>query len=343
MMLNSPLSQDIQNKINSKTKPLGALGQLEQVALQMAVIQGKGAETAPESILVKKPTLIIFAGDHGIAEQGVSIAPSVVTQQMVANFLAGGAAANCFCRTNDVAMEIVDCGMIAPVPSKAEHYFEQRLGEGTRDFSQQAAMTLEQVERGLKLGAERVHSLADQGCNTVMFGEMGIGNTSSAAALLAVLSKQPVEQCVGYGTGVSNQQLALKRTLIEQAVIRVSEATPKQALIEVGGFEIVQIVGAFLAAQEHNMIVLVDGFIVSVAAYVATLMREECLEQMIFAHCSQESGHQLLLALLEAKPLLDLALRLGEGTGAVLALPLLRASAEFYNTMASFEQAGVTV
>ncbi|MDR9828926.1 nicotinate-nucleotide--dimethylbenzimidazole phosphoribosyltransferase [Vibrio sp. FNV 38] len=342
-MLNSPLLSDIQAKINSKTKPLGALGQLEEVALQMAVIQGKEGETAPTVISVEQPTLVIFAGDHGIADEGVSIAPSVVTQQMVNNFLAGGAAANCFCRVNDVAMQVVDCGMIAPVESQSEHYFEQRLGQGTHNFAKEPAMTLDQVEQGLAMGAHHVYALAEQGCNTVLFGEMGIGNTSSASAILAALSKQPVEQCVGYGTGITNEQLELKRNLIGLALERVSTECPKQVLAEVGGFEIVQMVGAFLAAQERNMTVVVDGFIVTVAAYVATLLNSECLTQMIFAHRSKESGHQLLLSLLEAKPLLDLELRLGEGTGAVLAVPLLKASAEFYNHMASFEQAGVTV
>lgn len=343
MMPISPLMKSIQHKIDNKTKPLGALGQLEEVALQMALIQARGSEHAPEKIEINQPTLILFAGDHGIAEQGVSIAPSVVTQQMVANFLKGGAAANCFCRVNDVAMQIVDCGMIARVSSDNPDYFEQPLGNGTQDFSAEPAMTPEHVERGLNMGAERVHQIATQGCNTVLFGEMGIANTSSASAILAALSQQPVEQCVGYGTGITNDQLELKKALIETALARFDSRDPKEVLVEVGGFEIVQMVGAFIAAQERNIAVLVDGFIVTIAAYVASLIKPACLQQMIFAHRSHESGHQLVLSLLEAKPLLDLDLRLGEGTGAVLALPLLRASAEFYNNMASFEQAGVTV
>ncbi|QXO18905.1 nicotinate-nucleotide--dimethylbenzimidazole phosphoribosyltransferase [Vibrio ostreae] len=330
-------------RIDQKTKPLGALGQLETVAAQLALIQSQGRSEATTQIEIHQPTVLVFAGDHGIADEGVSIAPSAVTQQMVLNFLAGGAAVNCFCRANQVAMKVIDCGILMPVESDHQDFVMQRLGERTANLAQQPAMTADQVEQGLEYGRRITRQVIESGSNLVMFGEMGIANTSSAAALLAALSALPVEQCVGLGTGISAQQYQKKCQLVAQGVSRCERADPKAALAQVGGFEIVQMVGAFLEACEQRTPVLVDGFIVTVAAYIATLLQPECRDYMLFAHRSHESGHKAVLELLQAQPLLDLDLRLGEGTGAVLAVPLLRAAAEFYNSMASFAEAGVTV
>ncbi len=342
-MLDLAFNDAIWHRINQKTKPLGALGQLEQVAHQLALIQSQGKLKAAEQISIKQPTVLVFAGDHGIADEGISIAPSAVTQQMVLNFLAGGAAINCFCRANDVAMKVIDTGILLPVESQHPDFIVQRLGGRTENFAQQSAMSPEQVEQGLDYGQSLVESIIDAGSNLVMFGEMGIANTSSAAALLASLSDLPVAECVGKGTGISDEQFEKKRQLVAKGVERSKGKNAKQALAEVGGYEIVQMAGAFIGAYRKKTPVLVDGFIVTVAAYVATLIEPECRDYMIFAHCSDESGHKKVLQLLEASPLLNLSLRLGEGTGAVLAVPLLKAAAEFYNNMASFEEAGVTV
>ncbi len=342
-MLDFSHSDAIWHRINQKTKPLGALGQLETVAHHLALIQSQSKPQAADNISINQPTVIVFAGDHGIADEGVSIAPSAVTQQMVLNFLAGGAAINCFCRANDVAMKVVDCGILLPVELEHPDFVVQRLGPRTNNFSQKAAMSLAQVEQGLEYGQATVARVIDDGANIVMFGEMGIANTSSAAALLASLSELTVNDCVGKGTGISDQQLEKKCQLVAKAVSRSKGLDAKSALSEVGGYEIVQMVGAFLGAYQKRTPVVVDGFIVTVAAYVATLIEPNCRDYMIFAHCSHESGHKKVLALLEAEPLLNLSLRLGEGTGAVLAVPLLKAAVEFYNNMASFEQAGVTV
>lgn len=342
-MLDLAFNDAIWHRINQKTKPLGALGQLEQVAHQLALIQSQGKSKAVEHISIKQPTVLVFAGDHGIADEGISIAPSAVTQQMVLNFLAGGAAINCFCRANDVAMKVIDTGILLPVESQHPDFIVQRLGGRTENFAQQSAMSPEQVEQGLDYGQSLVESIIDAGSNLVMFGEMGIANTSSAAALLASLSDLPVAECVGKGTGISDEQFEKKRQLVAKGVERSNGKNAKQALAEVGGYEIVQMAGAFIGAYRKKTPVLVDGFIVTVAAYVATLIEPECRDYMIFAHCSDESGHKKVLQLLEATPLLNLSLRLGEGTGAVLAVPLLKAAAEFYNNMASFEEAGVTV
>ncbi|MFS1946041.1 nicotinate-nucleotide--dimethylbenzimidazole phosphoribosyltransferase [Vibrio lentus] len=348
-MLDTQYSQYIQHRIDQKTKPLGALGLLEKAAHQLALIQSQGKEAAVEHIELNKPSIIIFAGDHGVADEGVSIAPSAVTQQMVLNFLSGGAAINCFCAVNNIDITVVDTGILLPVESDSDMLISQRLGTRTNNFANEAAMSLERVERGIELGTELVSRTISNGTNIIMFGEMGIGNTSSASAILSALANRTAVECVGLGTGINNEQLARKVAVVEQGVARCRGIDAKEVkdikevLAQVGGYEIVQMVGAFLGAYQNRTPVLVDGFIVSVAAYVATLIEPSCRDYMIFAHRSEESGHKILLELLDAEPLLDLGLRLGEGTGAALAMPIIRAAAEFYNNMASFESAGVTV
>lgn len=348
-MLDTQYSQSIQHRIDQKTKPLGALGLLEKVAHQLALIQSQGKEAAVEHIELNKPSIIIFAGDHGVADEGVSIAPSAVTQQMVLNFLSGGAAINCFCAVNNVDITVVDTGILLPVESDSDMLISQRLGPRTNNFANEAAMSLETVERGIELGTELVSRTILNGTNIIMFGEMGIGNTSSASAILSALANRTAVECVGLGTGINNEQLARKVAVVEQGVARCKGIDAKEVkdtkevLAQIGGYEIVQMVGGFLGAYQNKTPVLVDGFIVSVAAYVATLIEPNCRDYMIFAHRSEESGHKILLELLDAEPLLDLGLRLGEGTGAVLAMPIIRAAAEFYSNMASFESAGVTV
>lgn len=341
--LNMEYSEQIWHRINQKTKPLGALGQLEQVAHQLALIQSNLRGLPVELIEINQPTAVVFAGDHGIADEGVSIAPSAVTQQMVLNFLAGGAAINCFCRANDVALKVVDCGILIPVEQDHDDFIVQRLGERTANLAQTAAMSPLQVEQGIEYGRSVVAQLIKGGSNLLMFGEMGIGNTSSASAILAALSQRSVASCVGLGTGITQEQLSKKITLISQGVERCAGKDVYRVLSEVGGFEIVQMVGAFLQAADQKTPVLVDGFIATAAAYAAHQINPQCREFMIFAHQSHEAGHKYLLQELDAKPLLDLSLRLGEGTGAALAVPLIKAAAEFYNNMASFEQAGVVV
>ncbi len=342
-MLDNKFQPQIQQRIDQKTKPLGALGVMESLAAQLALIQSQGLDHAVEKIAINKPTVVVFAGDHGIADEGVSIAPSAVTQQMVINFLNGGAGVNCFCRANDVEMFVVDAGILFPVDMDAPNFIRQRIGERTNNFAKQAAMTVQQAEQGIEMGKSFVTSLIKQGSNLVMFGEMGIANTSSAAAILAALTDLDVEQCVGLGTGINPEQYAKKLALVTQGVVRCKGLSPIEVLAEVGGFEIAQIVGGFLAAAEQGVAVIVDGFIVSAAAYIAILINPTCREFMIFAHQSDESGHKLLLAEMQAQPLLQLGLRLGEGTGAVLSVALIRSAAEFYNSMASFAEAGVTV
>ena len=351
--LNQQYLSDLEAVVNNKTKPLGALGQLEDIALQLGLIQSQSLEHGTEMLSLNKPTMLVFAADHGIAAHGVSIAPSDVTRQMVLNFLAGGAAINCFCHINDIALKVIDAGIIEPITDEEikgdNTFFKQRIAAGTHDFSHTSAMTLAQVEQGLAYGAAIAMQEILAGCEVLMLGEMGIGNTSSASAIMALLLALPAKTCVGQGTGIDQTQLLLKQQLIAQAINRVNtqnttqQLTPKQIMAEGGGFEIVQMVGAILASAQAQTPILIDGFIVSIAALLAVKMHPQSKDYLIFAHQSQEQAHQLVLTHLEAKPLLDLGLRLGEGTGSALALPLLKAAVCFYNEMASFESAGVTV
>ena len=333
----------IKNIIDQKTKPPGALGRLEELAMQMALILGKIDATNSNTVTIKinNPTMLVFAGDHGIAEEGISIAPSEVTQQMVLNFLNGGAAINCFCRTNHMDIKVIDAGILLSIDD--ERLISQPLGRGTENFSKQTAMPSSLVEEGLSLGANVAYRTIEQGCNIIGFGEMGIGNTSSAAAIMAALLNLPVEDCVGRGTGIDDQAMEKKIALIKKALTLHKKKlnNPLDILSSVGGFEIVQMIGAMLAAAERQCILLVDGFIATAAALIARQINANVLDYMVFCHQSNEQGHQLMLQSMNAKPLLSLDLRLGEGTGAALGMSLLQASANFFNDMASFESAGV--
>ncbi len=332
------LAPAIQKKIDGKLKPPGSLGRLEELALQLALIQSS------DRLTINQPTLLLFAGDHGIASQGVSIAPSDVTTLMVSSFLSGGAGINSLCRTNGMGLRLVDAGIQIELPDHP-HLIKQRLGAGTGDFSQVAAMSIEAVQDGLQLGAAQVDALYAEGCNTVAFGEMGIGNTSSAAAILAAVTGCSVAEAVGRGTGINDEQLARKQALIEQALELHKDSlnTPEEILAAVGGFEVVQVVGAMLKAAEQGMMILVDGFIISAAAMLAQAMFPATRDYMIFCHQSNEQGHQKMLDALQAKPLLNLGMRLGEGSGTAVALSIVRSACDFYNDMASFEDMGISL
>lgn len=338
----------IQQRIDSKTKPPGSLGKLETLAARLALIQSQHHSDIAD-IDITQPHILTFAGDHGIARQGVSIAPPEVTQQMVQNFLSGGAAINCFCRVNQVTLTVIDAGMLAKVGQARQHYLVQPVGPGTADFSVQAAMTEKQCEQALTYGKASAEKVMGTGSNILGFGEMGIGNSSSAAAMLAALAGLSAKDTVGLGTGISAQQLQLKIALVDQALKRVrhqyaaDKLTPFVVMQQLGGFEIVQMVGAMLATAQAGRTILVDGFISSVAALLATKIAPASLDYMLFAHCSAEQAYQLILELLAVEPLVDLGMRLGEGTGAALAVPMLRAAAEFFNSMATFASANIEI
>ncbi len=343
--LNTQFDTLISDKINHKTKPLGALGLLEPLAQQLVTIFSQDIDTQSAFLdfkpAIKQPTLIVFAGDHGVAAQGVSIAPSDVTAQMVANFAAGGAAINVFCNQLGWQLEIADCGTLTKVPNTDIR--DCRLGDITEPLNQHMAMSTEQVQQGFNNAKKLVLELKKSGCNTLALGEMGIGNTTSAAAIMAAMLKLPASECVGKGTGVSDEVVARKVKVVEQALLlhKTHLDDPISLLAALGGFEIVHIVGAMLSAAEQQMVVLVDGFICTAAALVAIAINPNVKAYFIFTHNSNEQGHSKMLAHLEVKPLLQLALRLGEGTGAALSLPLLQSAIGFYNQMASFADAAV--
>jgi len=324
-------------KIDHKTKPLGALGKLEELALKMGVIQRSLSPT------IQSPTLIVFAGDHGVTEEKVSSYPKEVTAQMVYNFLGGGAAINVLAKVNGWELKVVDAGVDHDFPDHAQ-LIRRKIRLGTRNFAQDPAMTREECEEGLEKGAAIIRDLHDQGVNVIGFGEMGIGNTTAAAAIMASLTDLPLEQCVGRGTGLDDIGLARKQKVIRLALDKhkISTCDEFGALQTFGGYEIAMMCGGMIECAHRGMAVVVDGFIVSTAALVASRMEPEILDACIFAHQSGEMGHEHLLAFMNVQPLLNLGLRLGEGSGAALALPLLKSAVGFLNDMASFESAGVS-
>ena len=333
------LAAALQQKIDEKTKPLGALGQLETLAMRIGLIQ---QSLNPQ---FGQPHLLVFAGDHGAARSGVSAYPQEVTWQMVENFLAGGAAINVFARQNEIFLAIIDAG-VAHDFGRRNRLIDAKVAPGTANYIEQPAMTAEQCAAAIERGAEIIRNLSANACNLVGFGEMGIGNTASAALLTHCLTGTPLADCIGRGTGLDDAGLARKQALLEQALTRYRSSggndDPLKVLAEFGGFEIAMLVGAMLGAAEAKMTLLIDGFIVGSAALIAARLAPPLLDYCIFCHRSAEPGHAAQLQALGVEPLLDLGLCLGEGTGAALAWPLVRAAAGFLNEMASFESAGVS-
>ena len=334
-----PSSQDaalraaLEFAINDKTKPPGSLGRLEQLALQIGLIQ---QTTSP---VLRDPAIIVFAGDHGVVAEGVSAFPQDVTWQMVENFLAGGAAINVFARQNRIALHIADCGVNHDFGARAA-LLNRKVAAGTQNFARQPAMDAQQCQTALQHGRDLVAGLSG---NVLGFGEMGIGNTTAAAAIMHKLCAIPVADCVGAGTGLSHAGIAHKQQVIEAAVaLHAQVSAPLDVLACFGGFEMATMVGAMLAAAERRMVLLIDGFIVTSALLVAARLQPAILDYCVFSHQSDESGHARMLAALQAHPVLQLDLRLGEGTGAALVYPMLEAAVNFLNQMATFSSAQVS-
>jgi len=339
--LDREMTADLQHKIDHKTKPLGALGRLEPLALQLGLIQ---QTLAPQ---LQQPHLLVCAGDHGAAKAGVSAYPQDVTWQMVENFLAGGAAINVFSRLAGMRLVVADAGVAHDFGPRPGLVNVKVSATGTQNYIEGAAMTAAECADAMNKGATLVHEFAAIGCNVLGFGEMGIGNTASASLITHCLTGLPLSDCVGRGTGLDDAGLERKRTLLAQALAAWPERgemnqNAEAVLARFGGFEIAMLAGAMLAAAEARMLLLIDGFIVTSALLVAARVAPAVLDYCVYAHCSNETGHRLQLDWLKATPLLDLGLRLGEGTGAALAMPLVRAACAFMNDMASFESAGVS-
>ncbi len=332
------LRERLQAKIDGKTKPPGSLGRLEELAMQIGLLQ---KTTEPE---IRSPLCLVFAGDHGITEEGVSAFPAEVTYQMVLNFLSGGAAINVFARQSGLHFRVVDAGVKGDFEAH-EKLIQSKIASGTANFLTGSAMTVAQCDEAIAQGRRIVADWSErEGTNLLICGEMGIGNTTSAAAVLHALSSLPAEVCVGRGTGVDDEMLQRKLDIVQQAVekhaLRVADA--KSILRSVGGFEIAMMTGAYLEAAERRILILVDGFIATAAALLAVRMQPRATQAMVFAHKSDEKGHAAMLDLLGASPLLDLGLRLGEGTGAALAYPIVLAAVNFLREMADFSTANVS-
>ena len=333
----------LQHKLNNKTKPLGSLGRLETLAARIALVLDD------ENPVLRDPQMVVFAGDHGLTARGISAFPSDVSWQMVENFLAGGAAVSVLARQNGISLTVVDCGVnhdfLAGLPADA-----QRAGllvrkvaggeKGTADSSVQPAMTAQQCQQALQNGQDIVKGLPG---NALLLGEMGIGNTSAASLLLARLSGLDIEACTGAGTGLDAPAVVRKTAVLREVLALHAGATaPLDALAALGGFEIATMVGAVLQAAQERRVVVVDGFIATSAVLVAHALQPLVLQRCVFAHRSGERGHEFMLQYLGVQALLDLGLRLGEGSGAALAWPLLQSACTILRDMASFAQAGVS-
>ena len=330
---NPALAERLQHAIAIKTKPPGSLGALEGLAQQLGLIQ----HTVDVTLLA--PTIVVFAGDHGVVAEGISAYPQSVTWQMVENFLAGGAAINVFARQSGCALQVVDAGVNHDFGERAQ-LTARKMGHGTANFARQPAMSTADCHVAMNHGMQIAAALPG---NVIGFGEMGIGNTTAAAALMHKLTGIPVAECVGAGTGLTADGILHKQRVIEAAVaLHAGVDDPLDILATFGGYEIAMMAGAMLHAAERRMVLLIDGFIVTSALLVAAKMAPAILDYCVFSHCSDEHGHGRMLAYLNARPLLNLGLRLGEGTGCALALPLLQAAAAFLREMATFESAQVS-
>ena len=347
--ITTTLQEQLLHKINNKTKPVGSLGLLETIALRVGLIQ---QSTSP---VISQPHIVVFAGDHGIARTGlVNPYPQEVTAQMVLNFLNGGAAINVFCRQHNITLQVVDAGVnheLIPASTQlkvkgGEIFINAKMGFGTGNYLEGPAMSEATALSAIEKGKVIVKNIADRGGNCIGFGEMGISNTSSASLIMSAVTGIPVAACVGRGTGVNDEQLQTKISTLEQVhalhQLHGLKDKPVTLLAKVGGFEIAMMTGAYLQAAEQRMVIVVDGFIASAALLLAQLIEPSILSCCIFAHTSGEQGHEQMLQHLQAKALLHLGMRLGEGTGAALAIPLIQSAVNFLQEMASFESAGVS-
>lgn len=319
------------------TKPPGSLGRLEEVADRFAAIRGS------LSITANRPRIVLFAADHGVCQEGVSMYPQEVTTQMVLNFLSGGAAINSFARTLSIDLKVVDVGVVTPPPASSD-LISRRVGPGTSNFCVEPAMTRDEMNAAMQTGIELAQDACAAGCDVVGFGEMGIGNTTAAAAITAALTGDSIEAVVGSGTGADGACMDRKRSAIRRglALHAPDLADPLGVLQCLGGFEIAAMCGFCLGAAARCIPVVMDGFIATAAAALGVRLCSTLNEYLFAAHCSAEPGHARLLKMMNQEALLTLGLRLGEGTGAALAIKLIQASVSAFTGMATFTSAGVS-
>lgn len=319
------------------TKPPGSLGKLESIAIHLASLQGKPLPC------VDKVMIRIFAADHGVVEEGISAFPQAVTGEMVKNFAAEGAAITVLARQLKADFGVINLGTVNPLPALSK-VTDQRIAGGTANFCRQSAMNTQQLSQALEAGAQAARDAKHNNIELFIGGEMGIGNTTSASALCAALTDCPLAALIGKGTGIDEDGLKRKYEAVKQALElhQAHECSPEDVLLKLGGFEIAGLVGAYIHCAQLGIPVLVDGFITTAAALVALRINPSIKPWLLFSHCSEESGHRHVLDAIDASPLLDLGMRLGEGSGAAVAAPLLQAACHLHAEMATFDQAGVS-
>lgn len=332
------IADSIQQKIDHLNKPKGSLGRLEELAMQVCLIQ----HTLSPSL--NHPCHLLLGGDHGIEREGVSVSPREVTWQQMINFTHGGGGVNMFCRQHGFDLSIVDMGVDYDL-SDVEGVINRKIARGTRNFLHEPAMSEEQFNLTIEVGCELVDDCAKKGCQILSVGEMGIANTSPSSIWMSLFGNIPLNECIGAGAGLSNPGIEHKCQVLNAALKHYNETmepSDVNAIRYFGGFEMVAAIGAMLRAAEQGMIVLVDGFIMTACAIAAIRLYPAAQDYMIFTHCGDESGHRRMLDIVGAKPLLNLGLRLGEGTGALCAFPIIDSAVRMINEMNNFDTAKIT-
>ena len=330
------IAETLQEKINNLTKPKGSLGRLEELALQIGLIQ----QTLTPSL--HHPVNVIYASDHGIADEGVSKSPKEVTRQVIHNFLNGGAGVCFLARQHGIELKIVDGGVDFDFPSIPQ-LIDRKIRKGTRNFLHEAAMTQEEMELALQYGTEIVSDCHKEGCNVISFGEMGIGNTAASSMWMTCLTGIPLIECVGAGSGLDSLGVQHKYNVLKASLENYKgDNSPLDVIRYFGGYEMVMAVGGMLRAAELKVIILVDGFIMTNCVLAASRLYPEMLPYCIFGHCGDEAGHRKVLDVLQVNPILNLGLRLGEGSGSVCAYPIVDSAVRMINEMHTFQQAAVT-
>ncbi|MBP5514787.1 MAG: nicotinate-nucleotide--dimethylbenzimidazole phosphoribosyltransferase [Bacteroidaceae bacterium] len=328
---------DLTEKIDNLNKPKGSLGRLEEIALQIGLVQGTLSPT------LTHPCHLLLGADHGIEQEGVSVSPREVTWQQMVNFSRGGGGVNMFCRQHHFDLAIVDVGVDHDLSTFPTIINRKVRAHGSGNFLHEPAMTKEEMERCISIGRELVDDCFHKGSNIISIGEMGIGNTSPSSLWMHLLLDIPLEQCVGAGAGLNTDGIKHKLYVLKQCLKRVQfPLTPQQIMQEFGGLEMVTAVGAMLQATERRMIILVDGFIMSACALMTIQLCPEVKQCAIFCHVGDESGHKKMLERMGVKPLLSLGLRLGEGTGALCAYPIVESAVRMINEMNNFQDAKIT-
>lgn len=336
---NEALRPKIQEKTDNLNKPKGSLGRLEELAMQVCMIQ----QTLSPSLA--HPCHLLLGGDHGIEREGVSVSPREVTWQQMINFTHGGGGVNMFCRQHGFKLRIVDVGVDYDL-SQTPGIIDRKIASGTRNFLYEAAMTEEQFEQAIAIGSDLVDDCIAEGCRILCIGEMGIANTSPSSIWMHLFCNIPLQQCIGAGAGLNDAGIRHKYEVLSKAVERFTslslQTSPLTPLYYFGGFEMVAAIGAMLRAAEQHLMVLVDGFIMTACALAAIQLEPRSQDFMVFTHCGDESGHKLMLDAVNAKPLLNLGLRLGEGTGALCAFPIIDSAVRMINEMNNFKDAEIT-